>query len=84
MFGYIASAAGGFAFAALIALWPALWSRWKQRNEPPWLQKWAGGRMPKCSGMADCREPIGPSLPKANAPDEKPGDVIPMHLREVA
>jgi hypothetical protein len=84
MFGYISSAAGGFALAALIALWPTLRSRWQQRNDPPPLAKWAGGRMPKCSGMADCREPVGPSLPKATVPEPKPGDVLPMPRRGVA
>lgn len=75
---YILCAAGGFALCALVVLWPTIRSRWQQRNDPPGLSRWAGGRMPEWpKGMKGFiptdREPTGPSLPRVVPPESDDG-----------
>lgn len=86
MNGYILTALGTLTLCALVALYPALRSRWQQRNDPPGLARWAGGRMPAWpKGMTGSvpadREPIGPSMPKVIKADLAGAEVVELDRR---
>lgn len=60
--------AGTVLLTLAAVLWPEMYSRWRQRNDPPGLLKWAGGKMPPwpkgMKGAPVDREPVGPSSPR--------------------